>query len=77
MIIIIGICVVIYIASIFMVRNTLVAKNELNKLSKIDLIFILTPIWNTFLIISWIVYTIFYYSKQNFIKFKRWFINEK
>lgn len=74
MFIIIGICATIYIVSVFIIRSVLVKTEKLNKL---DLIFILTPIWNTFLIIGYIVYRIFYYSKQNCIKFKRWFINEK
>lgn len=74
-IIFIIVCVIIYIASIFIMRFCLI--NKLKKpLDRIDLVFILVPVLNTTLLLSKLYYVIGFYGYIYCKKFKKWFLNQ-
>ena len=72
--IIITICLSVYLISVFIMRVFI--KNKFKtRITKFDLIFILSPVLNTLIMIGKIVSVIYIFLNYLIRRFIRWFIN--
>ena len=75
--IIIAICTLSYIISVFGMRYVLIKQKRNKPLDEIELIFILTPVLNVLLSICKCACIFFTYSKGKVKLFSKWFMTDR